>query len=103
MGKDLFDKNLKKKLGDLESCIENQSKFNKITSELIENLEFEESESKDQEEQQQKTQDDTSSDNDTDQDQNLEKEEQPYEEIINSEFSIIQENKNKEVSPRSHG
>ena len=85
--KDLFDKNLKKKLGDLESCIENQSKFNKITSELIENLEFEESESKDQEEQQQKTQDDTSSDNDTDQDQNLEKEEQS--EQNEAEFSVM--------------
>ena len=34
---------------------------------------------------------------------NLEKEEKPYEEIINSEFSKIQENKNNEVSPRSHG
>ena len=34
---------------------------------------------------------------------NLEKEEKPYEESINSEFSIIQENKNNEVSPRSHG
>ncbi len=34
---------------------------------------------------------------------NLEKEEKPYEEIINSQFSIIQENKNNEVSPRSHG
>ena len=34
---------------------------------------------------------------------NLEKEEQPYEEIINSEFSIIQENKNNEVGPRNHG
>ena len=34
---------------------------------------------------------------------NLEKEEKPYEEIINAEFSIIQENKNNEVSPRSHG
>ena len=34
---------------------------------------------------------------------NLEKEEKPYEEIINSEFSTIQENKNNEVSPRSHG
>ena len=33
----------------------------------------------------------------------LEKEENPYEEIINAEFSIIQENKNNEVSPRSHG
>jgi len=34
---------------------------------------------------------------------NLEKKEKPYEEIINSEFSMIQENKNNVVSPRSHG
>jgi len=34
---------------------------------------------------------------------NLEKEENPYEEIINAEFSIIQENKINEVNPRSHG
>ena len=34
---------------------------------------------------------------------NLEKEEKPYREIINDEFSTIQENKNIEVSPRSHG
>ena len=34
---------------------------------------------------------------------NLEKEEKPYEEIINAEFSTIQEKKNNEVNPRSHG
>jgi len=34
---------------------------------------------------------------------NIKKEEKPFEEIINSEFSIMQENKNNEVSPRSHG
>ena len=34
---------------------------------------------------------------------NLEKEEKPYEQIINAEFSTIQENKINEVSPRSHG
>ena len=34
---------------------------------------------------------------------NLEKEEKPYEEIINAEFSKIQEDKNNKVSPRSHG
>jgi len=33
---------------------------------------------------------------------NLEKEEKTYEEIINAEFSTIQENKNNEVKPRSH-
>ena len=34
---------------------------------------------------------------------NLEKAENPYEEVINAEFSIIQENKNNQVNPRSHG
>jgi len=34
---------------------------------------------------------------------NLEKEDKPFEEIINAEFSSIKENKNNEVSPRSHG
>ena len=34
---------------------------------------------------------------------NLEKEEKGYQEIVNGEFSTIQENKNNEVSPRSHG
>ena len=34
---------------------------------------------------------------------NLGKGEEPYEEIINAKFSTIQENKNNEVSPRSHG
>ena len=34
---------------------------------------------------------------------NLEKEENLYIEIINAEFSIIQENKKNEVNPRSHG
>ena len=34
---------------------------------------------------------------------NIKKEEKPYEAITNAEFSIIQENKNSEVDPRSHG
>ena len=34
---------------------------------------------------------------------NLEKEEKLYEETINAEFSTVQENKNNEVSRRSHG
>jgi len=34
---------------------------------------------------------------------NLEKEENTHEEIINAEFSKIQENKKNEVNPRSHG
>ncbi len=34
---------------------------------------------------------------------NLEKEENSYQEIINVQFSKIQQNKNNEVNPRSHG
>jgi len=34
---------------------------------------------------------------------NLKNEKKPYEEIINAEFSTIQENKKNEVNPRSHG
>ena len=34
---------------------------------------------------------------------NLKNENKPYEEIINAEVSTIQENKNNEVNPRSHG
>ena len=34
---------------------------------------------------------------------NLRREGKPYEEIINSEFSSIQENNNNAVSPRTHG
>ncbi len=34
---------------------------------------------------------------------NLEKEEKPFEKIIHTEFSTIKENKNNEISPRSHG
>ena len=34
---------------------------------------------------------------------NLEKEDKPYQEIINAELSTIQENKDNEVGPRSHG
>ena len=35
--------------------------------------------------------------------ESLEKAKKPYEEIINAEFSTIQENKNNEFGPRSHG
>jgi len=34
---------------------------------------------------------------------NLEKKDKPYEEIVNAQLSNIKENKNYEVSPRSHG
>jgi len=49
--KDLFDKNLKKKLKDLDNCINDQNKFNQLVANLIDNLNFEDSDSKEEEKQ----------------------------------------------------
>ena len=48
--KDLFDKNLKIKFKALDNCVKNQSEFNHIIAELIDNLEFEDLDSKEKEE-----------------------------------------------------
>ena len=58
---DLFDKNLKKKFNELDSCIENQSKFSHVIAELINNLEFEDSDSKETDEKKETAADDSSS------------------------------------------
>jgi len=47
--KSLLDKNLKKKLEELESCIENQKQFNQLSANLIGNLDFKDSDSKKEE------------------------------------------------------
>lgn len=59
--KDLFDKNLKIKLKELDECIENQSRFNYIIAELINNLEFEDPDSKEKEEETDTAKDDSAS------------------------------------------
>ena len=48
--KDLFDKNLKKRLKELDSCIKNQKEFNQLVVDIINNLDFEDSDSKEKEE-----------------------------------------------------
>ena len=57
--KNLFDKNLKIKLKTLDNCVKNQSEFNHIVAELIDNLEFEDSDSKEKEEKSKTTNDDS--------------------------------------------
>jgi len=59
--KDLFDKKLKKNLSELNGCIENQTEFNHIIAELIDNLEFEDSDSKEKEGESETTEDNPSS------------------------------------------
>ena len=55
--KNLFDKNLKVKLKTLDKCVKNQSEFNHIIAELIDNLSFEDSDSKEREEKNETTKD----------------------------------------------
>ena len=65
--KDLFDKNLKQRLKELDSCVDNQSKFNKLVADLIENLDFEDSNSEEKE-QEKETKEDPSQGNSNNQD-----------------------------------
>ena len=58
--KDLFDKNLKQRLKELDNCIQNQHKFNQLIVELIDNLDFEDANSKEKEEEKDSTKEDSS-------------------------------------------
>ena len=58
--KDLFDKNLKQSLKELDNCIEDQHKFNQLIVELIDNLDFEDPNSKEKEEEKDSTKEDSS-------------------------------------------
>ncbi|RZO47838.1 MAG: cobalamin biosynthesis protein CobT, partial [Candidatus Pelagibacterales bacterium] len=58
--KDLFDKNLKKKLKKLDSCIEDQKKFSELVSDLINNLDFDDSDSNEKEENRESKKEDSS-------------------------------------------
>ncbi len=58
-----FDENLKKKLKELDDCVENQSKFNHIVAEMIENLNFDDSNTSEKEEEKEIPKDDASNEN----------------------------------------
>ena len=47
--KNLFEKNLSKKLKELDTCIDNQEKFSRLAADLIDNLDFDDSDSKENE------------------------------------------------------
>ena len=67
----LFDKKLKKKFSELDNCIKDQNKFNFIMSELIENLEFDDSNPKEKEEEKESQSDNSSQNEEKSNDQNL--------------------------------
>ena len=58
--KDLFDKNLKQKLKELDSHVKNQNKFNQLVADIINNLDFEDTDSKESEEKKETSENDSS-------------------------------------------
>ena len=73
--KDLFDKNLKQKLKELDDCVENQYKFNQLIADLIEKLNFEDTNKKEKEDKTETSKDNTSSSENNQDENNLSKDE----------------------------
>ena len=48
--KNLFDKNLKQRLRELDSCIKNQNEFSKLVTDIINDLDFEDPNTREKEE-----------------------------------------------------
>ena len=87
--KDLFDKNLKKKLQELENCIENQREYSKLISNLIDNLDFEDTSPNEQEKKENTKEDSTQSENDSEgQDSNKKEDELSG----NSDLNVLEDN-----------
>ena len=64
--KDLFDNNLKHRLKELDHCVKDQNEFNKLASDLICNLDFENQDSKKDEEKENKKEDSSQSESNND-------------------------------------
>tara|TARA_B100001123_G_scaffold392709_1_gene472094 strand:- start:1230 stop:3041 length:1812 start_codon:yes stop_codon:yes gene_type:complete len=96
--KNLFDKNLKKKLKELDNCVENQNEFNQLIADLINNLDFEDSDSKEQEEKKETSKEDaSSSDKNQDENSSTQKDEDKSNDsdvnVIDANFESFSENK----------
>ncbi len=75
--KNLFDKNIKQKLKELDNCIDNQYEFSNLVANLIHNLDFEDSDDKEKEKREENTKEDSSnSENQNDQNELLKKDEE---------------------------
>ena len=93
--KDLFDKNISSKLKELDTCIDDQVKFNQLISDLITNLDFEDSETKKNEEKKEAKNEDSSPENKQDEN-NASKEEDKNNNtdlnVLDTSFESLSEN-----------
>ena len=86
--KDLFDKNLKQRLKELDHCIEDQHKFNQLIVELIDNLDFEDPNSKEKKEEKDTTKEDSSQSETNNDEQDLSQKEE--EESSDSDLNVAE-------------
>ena len=100
--KDLFDKNLSKKLKDLNNCIKDQSKFSKLSADLIQNLNFDGSDLKEKEGEKETKKEDPSSPQDTNEENNsVQKGDQSNESDLSAfESSFESFNKNEDSNQK---
>ena len=89
--KDLFDKNIKKNLKKLDNCVDNQNEYAQIISELIQDINLEDTNSKDQEQTKEEDQNDPSLSDDDNEKENSKKdsESQKNEENFDMAESVI--------------
>jgi len=87
--KDLFDKNLKKKLQELENCVEDQRKYSELVSNLIDNLDFEDTDTNEQEKKETTKEDSAQSENDSDEKDFTQKEDEQTE---SSDLNVLEDN-----------
>ena len=91
----LFDKNISSKLKELDTCIDDQVKFNQLISDLITNLDFEDSETKKNEEKKEAKNEDSSPENKQDEN-NASKEEDKNNNtdlnVLDTSFESLSEN-----------
>ena len=73
--KNLFDKNLKQRLKELEGCVKNQNEFNQLVADLINNLDFDDPNSAEKEEKKETSKEDSSQSEKDNEESNLVKKE----------------------------
>jgi len=105
--KNLFDKNLNKKLKTLDACIKNQGKFSQLIADLIENLDFEDSDSKEKDSKQEESKENSSKSDDNNEENNTSKKEENSEEsdlnIMQTSFEALNENSDEKNSKEVDG
>jgi len=85
--KDLFDKNLKKELKELDNFLEDQNKYNKLIADLINNLDFEDPNAKEKEKNDSSDQDKSSSEKN---DENNDLSEQEENQRTDSDLNVVE-------------